>query len=657
MYIIQIALPIPNKCTFDYLIPSNTIFNIGCRVLIPFRKKKIVGIIVSIKDNSLLPLFKLKKIYQIIDKETLFTPYLFKTLVWGSKYYHFSLGKLLFKCIPKILQNNKISEEKNKYFIKKKLLCSKNKEKLIKFNLPILNLKNSFKVYFLSSKNKNEKNKFYIKTIKKIISDGYQILIMMPEIDLINDFFLYLKKHFNFNIDILNSNIKDKEKLNIWNRCIKGENNIIIGTRSSLFIPFIKLGLIIIEEEHNSSYKSKKGFRYQARDMAIVYAKKINIPIIIHSNYPSLETILNIKKGKYISLCINKKTDLKIKINHYLIDINYLELKGGLSCFAIKKILDFVKKNKKILIFCNKLGFASELFCNKCNWVAQCKECEHFYTVHYIKNFLQCHYCNNKINIPFACLKCNSKDYLTSYGLGTEKIENFLKNLLPDVFIYRIDSDNIKNKKKINNFFEKQNQPQIIIGTRLLLTKYFYVFSYINLVIFTDIDKSFFALNFRSIEKFAQDYFFIIDKMDTSNSEILLQTRNKNNYLINKLILSDYDSFALILLKNRKKMMLPPFTYHALIRIKNEDFQKVVLFMKQLINLIKKNNKDNQLYILGPNPSLSSNKNKSYQWQIILQHISRVELHNVLKKIIKNINKLSNVKKINWLIDVDPIDI
>lgn len=678
MYIAQIALPIPNKYIFDYLVSKNTYIQIGCRVLIPFRKKRIIGIIVSVKTESNIPMYKIKKICNIIDHSSLFTPFLWQTLIWTSKYYHYPLGKLLFQFLPKLLKKNALHQlsctNKNEKLIELKNFDNISKNNVIKFKetfylenkykkivSSLLYNENKFGVYFFSQITQLEKNKIYNFFIEKMIFHSKQILILFPEIKDVKKFALYLKSFFSVTIDTLHSNINNKEKMNCWLRAKTGVNTIIIGTRSALFMPFVNLGLIIIEKEHDFSYKEKQGLRYQARDIAIIYAKKSNIPIIMSSNNPSLETILNIKKNKYHNFSFSKTNKINNKIYNYLIDLNNIELKNGLSDVAIQKIRQHIKNNKKIFILHNKIGSTLELYCSKCGWKSECNKCEHFFTIRKSKNMqsiLFCHYCNIKKKIPNKCLICKDKNSLFHNRDGEEQTEAYLNLLFPEISIYRINNtiDSKKLKEYLNHLILNK-KTSIFIGTKNFLKQYNNFFSFIDLVIFIDIDSVLFSSNFRSIEVFSQDYNLLLNNIK-KNSEIVLQTKDPEHYLLNKLISSNYYQFSLSLLKKRKEMRLPPFTYHAIFRVQHKIHYIAIEYLKKIINLLINNaNNDNLFDIFGPFPFLKTKKNHLYSWQILLQHNSRKILHQIINSSLYNMNDVYKTKKIKLIIDIDPIDI
>lgn len=379
------------------------------------------------------------------------------------------------------------------------------------------------------------------------------------------------------------------------------------------------------------------------------------------SNNPSLETILNIKKNKYHNFSFSKTNKINNKIYNYLIDLNNIELKNGLSDVAVQKIRQHIKNNKKIFILHNKIGSTLELYCSKCGWKSECNKCEHFFTIRKSKNMqsiLFCHYCNIKKKIPNKCLICKDKNSLFHNRDGEEQTEAYLNLLFPEISIYRINNtiDSKKLKEYLNHLILNK-KTSIFIGTKNFLKQYNNFFSFIDLVIFIDIDSVLFSSNFRSIEVFSQDYNLLLNNIK-KNSEIVLQTKDPEHYLLNKLISSNYYQFSLSLLKKRKEMRLPPFTYHAIFRVQHKIHYIAIEYLKKIINLLINNaNNDNLFDIFGPFPFLKTKKNHLYSWQILLQHNSRKILHQIINSSLYNMNDVYKTKKIKLIIDIDPIDI
>lgn len=663
MLILKIAIPLPIHNAFDYLLPLN-IKNkkiIGCRAKIPLGKKNLVGIIISIHNSTSLSIHKIKYIHEIIDSYPLFDKDLLNTLLWASYYYKYPVGKTIFQFIPKKLKKNKIPKKKvfcNKKNVSLYKILYLNNEQNIAYKM-IFDKKNKFVVWPLSNISKIARNNLYIKIIKNNISFNKQTLILFPEQELIYDTYNYIKTYLNITIDIFSSKLTYEEKKKIYSRIQYGKTNLVIGTRSALFVHFFKLGFIIIEDEHNIHYKEKKGLLYHARDMAIYYAKIKSIPIIISSNTLSLETILNIKKGKYKNLIFNNSLSFN-KINKKIINLNNIESNPVISKFLIDKIKFYLNENKKIFIFINKKGFASSLVCKDCNWILECKKCDNNFTVY--EKYLKCHYCNNKSYFPDRCLQCNSKNLFFS-GLGIEQIKKKLSTLFSKIKTFRIDNN---NKKIINLLYKKKqnyqndNYSYIFLSTTICLKKLDFIFHIVSLIVFIDIDNIILNSNFRAIEKFSQNYNNLISKFDkknNNNKELIIQTKLYNNNILDKIIKLNYYDFSNFLLEKRKKMMLPPFTYHAIFFIKNKNFYKTINFLQKIRKIITISalNKQN-FVILGPISSYLLKINDIYKCQLLIQHQSRNILHKVLNNVLLKIQTLSKKKKIICKIDIDPIN-
>ncbi|WMY96070.1 MAG: primosomal protein N' [Arsenophonus sp.] len=688
MTIVKVALPIHIMRTFNYKVPSNfPIPKKGCRVLVPFGIYIYIGIVLTHKKNNIKNNLKLEYIKKILDEKSLFSDSLWSLLMWGYQYYHYPIGKVLFYALPIILRNEKKttnvlkfpwkSRKKNKQSKLKSIYTStKQKEKLDliqnwHFNRKIsvtkklntkqlhainkINSHQIFKVWLLIGSAGSGKTEVYFNAIAKLLSKGQQILVLIPEIGLILKTITEFKKRFNIPIDILHSSLSDTEKFTIWLRTKKGKNAIIIGTRSALFTSFFNLGLIIVYSEHNNSYKQQEGWCYHARDLAIVLAKKANIPIILGTETPSLESLYNIEKGKYHRLDLTHINDKKIIKN--LIPLKGQPLKYGMSKPLIQSIHNHLKENNQIILFLNRRGYSPTLICQHCSWIAKCLRCEKYYTVYRDQGQIRCHHCNTQKPIPTKCLLCYS-NHLFPFGLGTEKLEEAIKKLFPRIPVTRIDKDTkrlISKNKLEKNIYKKCTH--IFIGTEILTTKYH--FPYVTLVALLNADYPLFSSDYRATEKFAQIYTKIsrYAENDTKAGEVILQTYYPDNPLISTLLKKGYNEFAKETLKERCSVFLPPYTNHIMIRSEGYHNQSTINFLQKLRENIMEqhNNHDKNFLIIGPIPALLSKKVGRFRWQLLLQHPSKYYLKIILSKILPAIMTSPESYKVKWTIDVDPI--
>ncbi|WWO95273.1 MAG: primosomal protein N' [Candidatus Dasytiphilus stammeri] len=664
MLIVQVVLPIRIFEKFDYICPIHLKPLIGTRVNVPFGNRNIIGIIINIKPTTSIPIKSLKKINQIIDNQSLFNPELWNMLRWAADYYHYPLGKILFFSLPSLLRKGQkctdwhsdFSKTINNTVIYPKLKSVLNDQQKIAIKT-ICNQSDKFNAWLLTYFTKLEKTEVYLHIIHYILTIGRQVLILVPEISLISELMTRLKKTFNIPIDVIHSGINNTKCLKIWMKVRKGEIYILIGTRSALLTSFLCLGIIIIDEEHDCSYKQLKGWKYQARDLAVFLSQKLNIPIVLSSATPSLETLYNVQLGKYKLLQLKPQTN----ISPWLFKPQIINLKTanqrltGLSNVLIKKITLHLQCNNQVFLFLNKRGFSTAMICKKCGWIAKCNLCNHNFTYHKEYQYLQCHYCNNTTPIPEICENCGIRN-LIKLGIGTEQIEYQLKKIFPNIPISRIDRDTINNKTiqyYLTPFLQKK--ARILIGTQILAAKEYH-FPQVTLVALLNIDGALFSGDFRSSERLAQLYIQVARYVSFKKSgEILLQTYHPNHPLLNKLLYQSYESFTDEILKERKIISLPPYTNHVLIRAEDNDNYHAKMFLHQIRKLFNTIT-DNQLLIMGPIPALQSKCNGKYRWQLLLQHPIRRKLQDIIKFNIKTIFALPKVKHIKWSLDVDPIE-
>ncbi|UDG79297.1 Primosomal protein N' [Candidatus Ecksteinia adelgidicola] len=518
---------------------------------------------------------------------------------------------------------------------------------------------NIFITWLLSGVINSGKTEVYLRVIKNVLKQDKQILVLVPNISIALKTIMQFRERFNVLIDIFYSKLTDNEKLAIWFRAKNNEVSIIIGTNLALFSPFKKLGIIIIHEEQNISYKQKKGCLYHVRDLAILRAKIEKIPIILISSFPTLETLYNVKIKKYHQLKLSKSTNSNTLIKTHLINLKNLPLKIGLSPFLLKRIKFHLDEKNHVILYLNKRGYALAFLCRQCGWIAKCFYCNKHYT--FYKNYQQlyCCLCNKKISVPKKCpLSCSSKK-LTSLGIGTEQLEEKLKLIFPNVSITRIDLDTINKKKslKYNLLNINCNKSHIFIGTKALLENYY--FSNITLVGFLNIDDMFFSKNFRSSEYFYQLYMQALEHVVKSNQqgEIVIQTNYPDHSLLKLLEKQEYNVCVDQMLKERKNTNLPPYTNHVAILAEDYNDKKVVLFLTELRNFIEKKLFQNSLlWILGPSPALCKKRNNYFRWQLLLQHPSKKVLYHLMKILLPFMTILQKSYKVKWILDVDPIN-
>ena len=527
-----------------------------------------------------------------------------------------------------------------------------NKQQALAFSQ--LLFQEGFNVWLLEGVTGSGKTEIYLQYIEEVLKKGKQVLVLVPEIGLTPQTVRRFQARFNVEIDVLHSNLNDTQRLNVWERARTGQSAIVIGTRSALFTQFSDLGLIILDEEHDGSFKQQDGWRYHARDLGIVLAQKLNIPILLGSATPSLESVNNVKNGKYHHLVLSKRARNSTALRQFVIDLKHQRIQNGLSEPLLQRMQEHLEKGNQVLLFLNRRGFAPVLLCHECGWIDECHHCEKPYTYHQHQRVLRCHHCGAQKTVPMQCGHCGSTHLVTT-GLGTEQLEETLKARFPQYNIARIDRDSTARKGKLEGYLEdiQQGKSQILIGTQMLAKGHH--FPNVTLVALVNVDNALFSLDFRAEERLAQLYVQVAGRSGRAEKqgEVVLQTHYPDHPLLTTLLEKGYQAFAEETLKLRHNMGLPPFSFQALFKAQCRHSEEAENALSQLASFFYEQ-KIEGLQVLGPIPAPFSKKAGQYRWQLLLQHASRKQLQAALSRYSPELIKSSQVRLI---LDVDPLDL
>ena len=527
-----------------------------------------------------------------------------------------------------------------------------NKQQALAFSQ--LLFQEGFNVWLLEGVTGSGKTEIYLQYIEEVLKKGKQVLVLVPEIGLTPQTVRRFQARFNVEIDVLHSNLNDTQRLNVWERARTGQSAIVIGTRSALFTQFSDLGLIILDEEHDGSFKQQDGWRYHARDLGIVLAQKLNIPILLGSATPSLESVNNVQNGKYHHLVLSKRAVNATALRQFVIDLKHQRIQNGLSEPLLQRMQEHLEKGNQVLLFLNRRGFAPVLLCHECGWIDECHHCEKPYTYHQHQRVLRCHHCGAQKTVPMQCGHCGSTHLVTT-GLGTEQLEETLKARFPQYNIARIDRDSTARKGKLEGYLEdiQQGKSQILIGTQMLAKGHH--FPNVTLVALVNVDNALFSLDFRAEERLAQLYVQVAGRSGRAEKqgEVVLQTHYPDHPLLTTLLEKGYQAFAEETLKLRHNMGLPPFSFQALFKAQCRHSEEAENALSQLASFFYEQ-KIEGLQVLGPIPAPFSKKAGQYRWQLLLQHASRKQLQAALSRYSPELIKSSQVRLI---LDVDPLDL
>ncbi|ADO50568.1 primosomal protein N' [[Enterobacter] lignolyticus] len=731
MPVAHVALPVPLARTFDYLLPEGVSVKAGCRVRVPFGKQQErVGVVVASGDKSELPLSDLKPVIEVLDDEPVYTPAVWRMLLWAAEYYHHPIGDVLFHALPILLRQGKpasaaplwywfATEQGQAVDINSLKRSHKQQQALaalrqgniwrhqvaeLEFNEAALqglrkkgycdmasaapaitdwrdgytlsgerlrlnteqatavgaihSHADSFSAWLLDGVTGSGKTEVYLSVLENVLAQGKQALVMVPEIGLTPQTIARFRERFNAPVEVLHSALNDSERLSAWLKAKNGEAAIVIGTRSALFTPFNNLGVIVIDEEHDSSYKQQEGWRYHARDLAVWRAHSEQIPVILGSATPALETLHNVRQGKYRKLKLSKRAGNARPAVQHVLDLKGQQLQAGLSPALIHRMRQHLQADNQVILFLNRRGFAPALLCHDCGWIAECPRCDHYYTLHQAQRHLRCHHCDSQRPVPRQCPSCGST-HLVPVGLGTEQLEEALRPLFPEAPISRIDRDTTSRKGALEQYLADVHRggARILIGTQMLAKGHH--FPDVTLVALLDVDGALFSADFRSAERFAQLYTQVSGRAGRAGKqgEVVLQTHHPEHPLLQTLLYKGYDEFAQQALAERQTLQLPPWTSHVLIRAEDHDNQQAPLFLQQLRNLLQASPlADDKLWLLGPVPALAPKRGGRWRWQIVLQHPSRLRLQHVVSGTMALVNTLPASRKVKWVLDVDPIE-
>jgi len=514
-----------------------------------------------------------------------------------------------------------------------------------------------FAVFLLEGVTGSGKTEVYIQIIQEVLARGQQVLVLLPEITLTPQLEDRFKRRFAMPIAISHSKLTDNQRQQAWLSMRQGQTSILLGTRSALFTPLKKPGLIILDEEHDSSFKQQEGFRFSARDVAIVRGKLLNIPVLLGSATPSLESLHNVNQQRYKLLHLPERAGSAQAPSLQLLDIRNKRMHEGICESLVNEIQKTLAKKEQVLLFLNRRGFAPTLICHGCGWVARCQRCDANLVIHYDEQTLRCHHCGQEQRLINKCPACKTGE-LTALGLGTERIEKVLAELFADKTIVRLDRDSTQRKGTLENFLEQINQGDvdIILGTQMLAKGHH--FPNVTLVAILDVDSGLFSIDFHAAEKMAQMIVQVSGRAGRAEKpgRVIMQTRQPEHPLLTTLIREGYRSFANNALAERQDAALPPYSYQALLRAHAMDAESPLLFLRAVAESAQTID-NSHTAILGPVAAPMAKRAGLYRYQLLLQSNKRQDLHKLLDKLLPQIDKLKLAKKVRWSLDVDPVDL
>jgi primosomal protein N' (replication factor Y) len=512
-----------------------------------------------------------------------------------------------------------------------------------------------FRAFLLNGVTGSGKTEVYLHLVETILTQDRQALILVPEIGLTPQLLQRFREWVGHEVAVLHSGLADGERERVWQGMRHAKQRVLIGTRSAVFTPLPRLGLIIVDEEHDLSYKQQEGFRYSARDLSLVRAQQAACPVLLGSATPSLESLRNVAEGRYQLLNLPNRAANSYLPSLQLVDIRNTHLNGGLSPALIKHLKQTLAAGEQAMLFLNRRGYAPILTCHACGWLADCPRCDARMTHHRQLHLLWCHHCGHQHRVPSECPSCGSPD-LRPIGQGTERVEETLQQLFPNTGLARIDRDSTSRKGSLEKLLTqiKAGEYPLLLGTQMLAKGHH--FPAVTLVAILDVDQGLFGADFRASERMAQLVLQVAGRAGRAErpGRVLIQTRHPDHPLMQLLTRRGYGAFAEEALEERRQANLPPYAHQVLIRAEANRADFPELFLKQLLERCQQLSVAANLEFWGPVPAPMERRAGKTRAHLLVQSNQRQPLHQWLGEAMPLISELPHARKVRWSIDVDP---
>jgi primosomal protein N' (replication factor Y) len=499
------------------------------------------------------------------------------------------------------------------------------------------------------------KTEVYLALAEQVLERGGQVLVLVPEIGLTPQLLRRFRERLPDRIHVLHSNLTDNERTLAWLAAAQGEAGVILGTRSAIFAPLPRAGLIVVDEEHDTSYKQQDGLRYSARDLALVRAKALGVPVVLGSATPSLETLANVAGGRYRRLPLGSRPGAARMPEFHCVDLRGKRLDDGLAPELITAVCACMARGEQALLFRNRRGYAPVLMCHDCGWHAACARCDKPLTWHRGAARLRCHHCGAEQRVPSHCPQCNNAA-LAPQGIGTERLEQVLTGMFPDIPVVRIDRETTRRKDAVDDLLGQlaPDRPGILIGTQMLAKGH--DLPNLTLVAIVGVDEGLFSVDFRASERLCQLIVQVSGRAGRARKPgaVWLQTHHPDHPLLRDLIRHGYARVAAELLKERRLAGLPPYAHLALLRAEAKTQAAVDEFLALAAGLVEQ---PMGVSLLGPMPAPMPRRAGMFRGQLLASADERAALHVFLPSWLARLRECPQARRVRWSLDVDPQDL
>ena len=495
------------------------------------------------------------------------------------------------------------------------------------------------------------KTEVYMRLIEKVLVAGRQVLVMVPEIGLTPQLLRRFRQRLGVEPAVIHSGLSRGNRLQAWSEARSGRAALVVGTRSALFTPLPRAGLIILDEEHDASFKQQDGFRYSARDVAVKRAAELQVPVILGSATPSLESLSNAVEGKYAWHRLRERATRASLPSWRVLDLCQQTTFHGLSEAALEAIEKVIERREQVMVFLNRRGYAPVLMCHQCGWHGSCERCDANMTWHRKANRLCCHHCGSQKRTPALCPECRA-DALMGAGEGTQQLEEALLKRFPDTPVLRFDRDRTSRKGVLEGQLEEvmKGEPCMLVGTQMLAKGHH--FPKVTLVVIVNVDQALYSSDYRALERMGQMLQQVAGRagrMERAGT-VILQTLHPEHAALELLLEKGYEDYALWLLEERRLAGLPPVGYQALLRADAHDRSLVEQFLREALAQFP----DGEAQAHGPIPAIMERVGGRSRMYLMLSSPKRISLHRQIDSWLPQLRELPSSRKTRWVIDVDP---
>lgn len=690
---VRVALDVPLPGLFDYC--SAQPIAIGHRVVVPFGRRELVGVVVERPDIPAVAAEQLRDVTLLLDDLPPLPSKWIELMAFASRYYQRPLGEVMLPALPPPLRKASAYTGKRaaggpiKRLERRRAKSAGQTQKNAHCPtghsaLPLtlnpeqedavsrINTAQGHEVILLRGVTGSGKTEVYLQAARQVIERGDQVLLLVPEINLTPQLEQALRERFSIagedtqdRLAVLHSGMSDGERLDSWLRAFKGDAQVLLGTRMAITVPMPRLGLIIVDEEHDASYKQQDGLRYSARDLAVWRGHNLGIPVVLGSATPSLESWNHVQQGRYAHVPLTRRARDVALPDVRLIDTRRLRLEQGFSPQLLDAMEARLAQAEQVLIFINRRGYAPVLNCSSCGWVSQCPRCTAYTVLHRLRTRgarLQCHHCGGQAPVPRACPTCGDQD-LKPMGRGTQRIEEFLSERFPDARIARIDADSTRLKGSAELLFSQvhEGKVDILVGTQMVSKGH--DFANLGLVGVLNADAMLFAQDFRAPERLFAQLMQVAGRAGRhrAGGEVMLQTDYPDQPVYRALQRHDYEGFARYALEERKSLGLPPFAYQALLVAESRELAQALHFLQAARNLPLANAHayPTQAHVMlyDPVPLRVVRVANIERAQLLVESHSRPALQHFLAQWSQDLFVAAREARIRYSLEVDPFEI